>query len=140
MRLNRASIGWGVLLGLGLVALLDASATTVLPIVSFLPRLYYVIGGIVFGAAAAVIPIRWWRWLGLSGALVGGLCVAWMTTLTPRWQTHAGWQNCRLIAGPWYARSVVPVAVPGCGVLSMCANETRYDLGPLMREAGCPAP
>ena len=54
--------------------------------------------------------------------------------------THAGWMNCRHIAGPWYARSVVPVAVPGCGALLMCANESGYDLGPLITAQGCPDP
>ena len=94
----------------------------------------------MIGALAFALPHRGWRWLGLASVVVGALSIAWLATCAPRWRTHAGWQHCRHLAGPWYVRSVVPVEVPGCGVLMMCANESRYDMGPLLKAGGCPAP
>ena len=130
----------GMLGGVGGVAALDAGATTLTPIVSFLPILYYIGAGLLMAAIAGASPRRWWRVVGLAGALIGAVSVGWLATRSPRWDTHAGWQHCRHLAGPWYARSVVPVAVPGCSVLMMCANESGYAMGALLDAQGCPAP
>lgn len=133
-------MAWGVALGASLVAALDATATTLLPIFGFVPLLYYGIGAAIMGLVAAGLPHRLWRPAALIALLGGILAVGWMQTRAPRWDGHAGWQSCRLIAGPWYARSVAPVAIPECSVLSMCANETRYAMDGLLRAGGCPAP
>ncbi|MEZ4464844.1 MAG: hypothetical protein R3F43_10165 [bacterium] len=133
----------GALAGLGGAAGLDAALTLGLPaLAGFLPLWCY-LAGAVLGAAGGLLARRLGRALWLLALIgVGGLAAAGlvMPAQTPAWESKAGWQACRLIAGPWYLRSPVPVATPGCATLAMCANESAWWPREQLAAHGCPEP
>lgn len=143
MRTKRHSAAFlsGSIFGGGLIATADAGFTELAPLItSFIPISIYLGGMLLFGIVAAVKPGRGWHWLATLMLVVGVVSGSRMLTLEPRWDSKIGWRACRLIAGPFHLRSPYPVGTPGCGILSMCANETRYDMMPLIKARGCPAP
>lgn len=131
----------GSITGGGLVAVADAGLTELAPVLgAFLPIVFYLGGMGLFGLIAVFKPGSTWRWTAVLMLVVGVICGARMLTLDPPWESKIGWQSCRLVAGPWHLRSPYPVATPDCGILSMCANESRYDMTRLMKARRCPAP
>jgi hypothetical protein len=140
--MNRVlSIGCGALCGWCGVAALDATLSAGLPVLgNFLSLQLYLLGLIVGAGLGRLRPSRWWLRLTAISAVIGAAATVVMLSLTPPWHSKIGWRNCGLVAGPLWARSPYPVKTPSCGILSMCANESSWDMRPALAAAGCPPP